>query len=330
VNFASGTNTLQGFIYPMQKGGVIPSGQLNKADKTASSSAGTTAHKSALRPRGLVVVAPGLGQEGEEGYLGPICWFVDHGWEVFTYDDVGVNGSTGSSCVGLTQSTRDLDAALTYVEGAGASQFAGLNVVLFGHSWGGYAVTSILANHTHQIAAVASCAGYNTPDEELMYFGQRLIGNATYIIYPAVCIYNSVANAPDANLSAVAAISSTSTPVLIVQGSADDTVDTQNVCIMAHRDQITNPNVTYDLISDPDQNNHNTMLWSKEGNQYRTNILDPAWQKVVDKYGSDDAVPENERKLFVSTVNKAEANEVNIPLFTQINDFYEKALGQSA
>ena len=52
----------------------------------------------------------------------------------------------------------DLDAALTWVEGE--RRFDGVPVFLFGHSWGGYAVTAIF-HFDHDIAASASVAGFN-------------------------------------------------------------------------------------------------------------------------------------------------------------------------
>ncbi len=66
-----------------------------------------------------------------------LLYFVDHGYQVFGYDNTGCYKSEGKNSVGLSQSVIDLDAALSYIENE--KRFKSIPIFLYGHSWGGYA-----------------------------------------------------------------------------------------------------------------------------------------------------------------------------------------------
>ena len=72
--------------------------------------------------------------------------FVDSGYSVLTYDATGTGASGGSGTRGLAQSALDLDAALTRAEQED------LPILLFGHSWGGYAAAAVLGG-SHDVTA---------------------------------------------------------------------------------------------------------------------------------------------------------------------------------
>jgi alpha-beta hydrolase superfamily lysophospholipase len=103
-------------------------------------------------------LAHGLGG-GADDYLPQIMFFVNHGYKVLGYNCTGSYESEGKSTIGFSQAVLDLDAALNYVEQE--DSLNGLDVLLFGHSWGGFAVTNIL-NYDHDITAVVSVAGVNS------------------------------------------------------------------------------------------------------------------------------------------------------------------------
>ena len=150
VNFKSGNNTLTGYIY----------GENNQ--------------------KGLVVISHGLGY-GADDYLAQTLYFVDNGWRVFAFDNTGTYESQGQSESGLPQSVLDLDAALSYVESN--TSLNKLPIMLFGHSWGGYAVAAVL-NYNHPITAVVSISGFNSPNELLFEEAKREMGSFGYIEDP--------------------------------------------------------------------------------------------------------------------------------------------------
>ena len=133
-------------------------------------------------PAGLVVISHGLGG-GEESYLSEALYFVDHGYQVLCYSNTGCWDSEGKNCVGLSQSLLDLDAALTWAEGE--SRFDGLPVLLYGHSWGGYAAAAVL-HFDHRVTAAASVAGFNDPLPMILSWGEDMIGPLVYAEYPFI------------------------------------------------------------------------------------------------------------------------------------------------
>ena len=236
VTFPSGRNMLTGYIF------------------------GEENHK------GLVVVAHSFG-DGAEGYFGVITYFVDMGWRVFTYDKTGSHNSEGGGTRGLVQSVLDLDSALTFI----AAQEWGLPIVLFGHSWGGFASTAIL-NFDHEISAVVSLAGYNRPIRVLQDTSRRVLGRAGTLAYPYLWAYQRFLFGRSAGLSAVGGINSGNVPVKIIHGTADWLIQYNSAGIIAYRDSITNPNVQFVTHYMPHHNCHMNLLMTKDAAAYAREV----------------------------------------------------------
>lgn len=149
-SFKSGENLLQGYVY-------------GKEDAKA-----------------LVVVVHGLGG-GADSYLPQITYFVDQGWQVFSYDATGSFDSEGKTTKGFPQALLDLNSALSYLQTQSDSKDK--PILLFGHSWGGYATANIL--HDEQdIAAVVSVSGANSSKEMIMEQGEKIMGSFIKLQYP--------------------------------------------------------------------------------------------------------------------------------------------------
>ena len=104
-------------------------------------------------------MAHGFGGGGHNSYIDCANYFAHHGYWVFAYDATGNDESEGEGVGGLPQGVIDLDYAITFVEGSG--NFPNLPIVLFGHSWGGYIVCSVLSYHP-EVKAVIACSGFNS------------------------------------------------------------------------------------------------------------------------------------------------------------------------
>ena len=146
VSFKSGENKLQGYVYGMEQ------------------------------DMGLVVIAHGLGG-GADSYLPHITYFVDKGWRVFAYDATGSFDSEGKSTKGFPQALIDLDAALQYI--SMQDEYNDLPIMLFGHSWGGYAVANAL-HYDHEISGIVSISGVNSPMEIILEQGKHMMGGFIY------------------------------------------------------------------------------------------------------------------------------------------------------
>jgi pimeloyl-ACP methyl ester carboxylesterase len=289
IKFNSGGNMLTGYIY----------GEENQ--------------------KGLVVISHGLGY-GAEDYLAQSLYFVDHGWRVFSFDNTGVYQSEGQNQVGLSQSLLDLNAALAYIEKDPA--LSKLPIMLYGHSWGGYAVAAVL-NYDHNIAAVVSIAGFNTPDELMLEDARSEMGFFGYIEYPIMVKYQSWLFGDTAKISAVEGINHTDIPVMIIHGTGDESISYTGASIISHRAEITNPNVVYQTISAENHNGHKSMFKSDAALSY-ANQLNQEYQKIVEQYNGN--IPDEVKAQFYAGIDKFQASQLDINFMDGINNFLESQL----
>lgn len=289
LSFTSGASQLQGYLYG--------------ADNT----------------KGLVVISHGMGG-GAEGYMAETCYFVDNGYQVFGFDNTGCYRSEGKDCVGLSQSVIDLDAALTYIEKQ--ERFGDMPVFLYGHSWGGYAVTAIF-NYNHDIAASVSVAGFNEPMDMILEWTKDMMGGFAYVEYPYIYLYQMMLFGKNANMAAVDGINSTDTPILIVHGNDDTTVGYEGAGTIAYRDEITNPNVQYKICDGEKQNGHNDLFMSLDAIAYEDE-MNAEYEKLYEQY--DENIPEEIEAEFYANIDKAKMNELDTAFMQDILTFYESAI----
>lgn len=289
ISFESGDNTLQGYHY----------GKNNE--------------------KGLIVISHGLGASAEN-YLAETLYFVDNGYQVFSYDNTGCHNSEGDNSRGLSQSVIDLDSALSYIESD--SRFTSLPILLFGHSWGGYAVTAIF-NFDHNITASVSLAGFNEPISMIFDKGKQIMGPLAYIEYPILNLYHRFLFMKNANLTAVDGINNTSTPILLIHGNADEVINHTTVGTIAFKNEITNPNVQYKLRTNERQNNHTQLCMSLTALEY-IDELNIIYNELSQKY--DNKIPEEELKAFYDSVDKKKASLLNEEIMQDILKFYEDSL----
>jgi hypothetical protein len=291
VHFESGKNTLAGYVF----------GEPND--------------------KGLVVISHGLGF-GAEDYLAEALYFVDRGWRVFAFDNTGTYASEGSTEIGLPQSALDLDAALTYVESDAA--LGGLPVMLFGHSWGAYADTAVL-KYDHDIVAVVSISGFNSPMGLLNEEMGRMVGPLSHAVYPFGWAYQTALFGKAARLTAVDGINSSDAGVMIVHGAADESVFYDGASIIAQRNNITNPNVVFKTCTAETRNGHNTLLKSEAAIKYAAE-MNGVYRRLFDQYNGN--VPDDVKAEFHAGLDKLRTSELDPVLFDQINTFFESHINR--
>lgn len=170
--------------------------------------------------RGLVVLAHGIGA-GHNPYMAFADYFTSNGYYVFAYDCTACDNSGGSSLGGLPQGVIDLDYALRYVKSV--PEYAGLDIVLFGHSWGAYSCGCVLEYHP-DVKAVAMVAGMNRSEDMLVYQGRALIGSLTDLALPFVKAYEWMKFGQYASASAINGFAASDAGVMIMQSRDDTTV----------------------------------------------------------------------------------------------------------
>ena len=290
VHFQSGSNTLAGYLF----------GPSNT--------------------KGLVVVAPGLGY-GAEDYLAVDIYFVDQGWRVFSFDYTGTYASEGKSTKGLPQSRLDLKAALDFIQQK--DELKDLPLMLYGHSWGAYAVTAVL-NDPVNVKAAASISGFNAPNglmaETLRQELGRPLGTAAY---PFGLAYQTFLFGKDASVTAVDGINRSNIPVMVIHGSGDEDILYNGASIIAQRAKITNPQVVYQTYSAENHDGHKTLFRSEAAVQY-IDAKNAEFQALKDQYGED--IPASVLNDYYAGIDRFQTSELDPAFISSINTFFEQAL----
>jgi hypothetical protein len=94
-------------------------------------------------------------------------------------------------------------------------------------------------NDTQAIAVVASISGFNAPMGILAEDAKRELGGLGTVEYPFGWPYQFLRFGQDAFVTAVDGIHSTAVPVMIVHGSADESVDYNSAIITAQQGVVT-------------------------------------------------------------------------------------------
>ena len=188
-------------------------------------------------PKALIVFSHGYTNTHND-YLNQIYYFVENGYIALAYDNTGCGMSDGEDMIGLAQSPLDLSSALTFVENN--NELKDYNVFLYGHSWGGYAVTAVL-NYGHKVDGVVSRSGFNNSRDMLIEYGKRLYGNWLGLLSPYAYIYEKIKFGNDVDKNGIKGINSApNTPILLLHSKNDEVISLSN-SLLAHTDEMVNP-----------------------------------------------------------------------------------------
>ncbi|MBR6642529.1 MAG: alpha/beta fold hydrolase [Lachnospiraceae bacterium] len=286
ISFSSGNNKLQGYLFGKEN------------------------------TRGLVVVVHGLGG-GAEGYLPEILYFAEQGYRVFAYDNTGYHLSEGKNSVGLPQAVEDLDSALTFAEGE--PRFAELPVYLYGHSWGGYAVTAVL-NFNHKVTAVASVSGFGNANKMIKEWARRMVGKWSVLVNPFLVLHQRLHFGKKLDIMSVDGINKADIPVFLAHGSKDATVRMDGSALISCKNEITNQKVQYVLWDKEGQNGHLDILYDVSANEYSKQVS-KEYERLMKLTKKKPAKEDKEE--FFANVDKVRSSLCNKELMAKIVEFYE-------
>ncbi|MEG3028995.1 MAG: alpha/beta fold hydrolase [Oscillospiraceae bacterium] len=203
--------------------------------------------------KGLVVMAHGMGG-GQDSYIAEAQYLATNGYLVFCYDNTGTNESEGKALIGLSQSTIDLDYAISFVESI--TELGRFPLVLYGHSWGGFAVTSV-GNFDHRVKGIVSVAGFEKNSNVLKQQGRKLLGDFVGVFMPYVNLYERILFGANARYTGTNGLENSTAKVLIIQSEDDQIVD-YNENFMAYKNAFAD-NDRFTFLSIPDHG-HNAVL----------------------------------------------------------------------
>ena len=177
-------------------------------------------HVENIKAQGVVVISHGFGGGGHNSYMDVAYYFAKHGYDVFTYDATGNDESDGKGVNGIPQGVADLSYAIDCLQTI--NELKDLPVMLWGHSWGGYCVSTVL-NYHPEVKAVASIAGFNQSGDLIRAQGKQMVGGLIGFMMPYV---NSIERTKCGQYSSANALSgfANSKCGVFVAHSSDDTV----------------------------------------------------------------------------------------------------------
>lgn len=269
----------------------------------------------------LLVFSHGLGGAHED-YMKELIEMADRGYLVFAYDATGSGTSEGKSTKGLLQSALDLEAALNYINSD--QDLNSKSKYLMGHSWGGFAVAEALG-YRDDITAVASIAGYAYPVELLAEQGSEMMGTdltdgrADFFFYISQLLSFGGKNY---KRNAVDSINASDTPILLIHGTADEMISFDHAALIAHLDELINPNVKTYIICKDGQNGHNNLFHPTEALSYIAE-KNQEFNNLETQY--QEEMPLEVRQKFVDSVDLDRVNQVNKELLDRISDFFDQA-----
>ncbi len=268
-------------------------------------------YKSGLN-KGLVIVCHGL-HSGNDDYLPIIEWMVKRGFNVLGFNYKGTYESGGDSCVGMSESLVDLDHVLDYV--LKTPRFSSQPLFLIGHSWGGFAVTSI-SSLKKNVKAVAALAPMNDAYNMMVDKGGEYIAHIADSNKPMFDKYQKDKFGDYVNYNGVKGINARFIPYLIAQGLTDKVITMKGTSVAAHEDEIINPYVQF-FFRDGDRGGHDNIWHSERSVIYR---------KEVDEQMKEYKKDINTLRSYVASVDHHLYSEVDEELMNEIALMFERCL----
>ena len=273
-------------------------------------------------PKGVVVIAHGLGA-GHIHYLSAANRFAENGYLVFAYDATGNDESEGDGVGGLPQGIIDLDHAISCAE----ELYPELPVVLFGHSWGGYSIMSVLKYHP-EVKAAAECSGFVSSLDMFESEGKKQAGIAIYAMLPYVKLYDYIKFGKYAANGALEGLAASDTPVMVIHSADDDVVPIEYGYDKIYEKYGSDPRFEFIRLEDA---GHNRVYEDKAARE----ALNVKFREWLDTRGYDYEAEENAERLNTdkdyymnNVMDRDEWNDtLNDELFERITALYDRSIG---
>ena len=277
-------------------------------------------YKGADEFKGLVVLAHGFGGGGQRNYMDIADYFASNGYAVFAYDVTGNDESEGEAVNGLPQGVIDLDYALRFVKSH--EDFKNMPIVLWGHSWGGYSVGSVLKLHPDVKAAVM-VAGFNESLDMLEYQGREIAGDAIDIMLPLLRDYEADTFGEYASMSALEGIGATDAKVMILHSADDTTIPIEGSYDRFYERYSGDERFTFIRFEDK---GHDKIVNSKAAFEYQEEY-NKAAQEYTDSVGKDNITEEMRAAYYREHLDKHKAYELDEAVMAQMLALYDNSIG---
>lgn len=266
--------------------------------------------------KAAVVFNHGFGGGGHRSYLPQIEYLAKNDYLVLGFDKTGNDESEGKYVKGMPQGVIDLKYALDFVRTHQISK--DLPIMLYGHSWGGYSVCSVLEDED-DITAVAEFAGFNTSMDIIMEQGAQLMGGDISFMKPFLWFCDFFNFGFDAGYSSLEGLKKTNSKVILFHSDDDKMVSAENSFDLYEEKLDGKENLTFVRVGG---RGHDLFL-SEAAIRY-------SWEKNVEfkKLYEDNGgnITDEQYDNYMEGYNKKLAQKLDNEIMDTVIEFYDKAL----
>ena len=291
--------------------------QRSDFDSEGVNIAGYKYYRDGIQPKGVVVIAHGLGCGGHNVFMPFIDTFVSNDYYVFSYDVHGNGESGGKSVEGLPRGLIDLDHAISHAETV--EEYAGLPMMLFGHSWGAYSGANVLSLHP-EIDGAVIIAGMNESEDMLLHYGKQYTGPMAPLMLPYLELYETIKfGRKYTETSGIEGMAQTDARIMIVHSADDDTVPIEygyDTYFEAYGDDERFEFVRYE------NRGHADLFYSRDAMAYRAEFMEG-----YNEYFASSGIEETEESreaYLLENLDKTRAYEPDGELMEKILAMFEE------
>ena len=257
-------------------------------------------------PRRLVVFDHGFGG-GHRAYMKEIEMLCRRGYTVLSYDHTGCMESGGDSPNGMAQSLCDLNDCLNAIKSD--SRFAGFDISVMGHSWGGFSTLNVSALHP-EISHVVVLSGFVSVKELVdSFFSGALKGYRK-----AIMKLERESNPEFAEYNAVESLKSSKAKALLIYSEDDQLVKRRH----------------FDLLREGLSDRENTEFLLVSGKGHNPNYTEEAVKQLGAfsaaraKLIKNKKASEEDKKNFVASFDWKAMTEQDEKIWEKIFEHLEK------
>ncbi len=252
----------------------------------------------------LVIVGHSKGNTGEN-MMAEAQFFLDNGFSVMVFDLTGHGKSDGSSQVGLQRAVSDFEKAIEFVKAEGYSE-----LYLYGTGISGYA--SAACADIEGVKAVASVSAFSSVSDMTLEYAVENMSILGYVEYPVMMLYQYFIFGSELEKSAVKGINNSDVPVVVINGTADDSIKYDGAALINAADEITNQNVIYKSV---EEGRHDSLMRSADAVALLDRFNADAYE-LYNEYGG--SVPVAEIEAIYGRYDREAMSELDYALMNEI------------
>ena len=269
-------------------------------------------------PKGLIISCHGVSSFADSDHAEYQNYFLNQGWDIFSFDMPGCGRSEGDKMYGLYESRFAVESAIRYVKTN--DKIKNLPLCLIGHSWGAYgAVTS--SEIDEKIHAIAAISGYNAPNEMMVGAARIKYWDGLIIGKPGLDFALSILDGNKAFFKASSEIKKhEDISYYIIHGEKDDIVPFKGY---SQYSKVVNINLNNVKTLSLSNYKHSGIWRSEAANTYyeiKKNELDALYKQY------NKNIPDDVYSDFIASVDKDKSSELNLTLLDDINNLFTQSI----